>query len=84
MNRRKKRKQKSDHYSLRNRESEFAGGRARTLVTSTTSARPGSSLELGRAHTQILISAAVQCVCDRGARSTVTFKKKIPKCSLGS
>ena len=26
-------------------------------------------------HTQILISAAVQPVCDHSARSTVTFKK---------
>ena len=25
-------KRKSDHYSLRNRENEFAGGRARTLI----------------------------------------------------
>ena len=32
---------------------------------------PSSSPEQGRAHTQILISAAVQRVHDRGARSTV-------------
>ena len=36
-NLRTKREIKSDHYSLCNRENEFAGGRARTLVTPTTS-----------------------------------------------
>ena len=36
---------------------------------------PGFSPEPGQAHTQILISAAVQRVCDCGARSTVTLKK---------
>ena len=30
MNQRKKRELKSDHYSFRNRENEFAGGRALT------------------------------------------------------
>ena len=36
---------------------------------------PSSSLEQGRAHTQILISAAVQPVRDCGAQYTVTLKK---------
>ena len=65
-------------------------GSAHTLVTSKTSEvlhppfPPGPRLQLG-AHTEILISAAVQRVCDLGARSTVTKKKKkIPKDSLGS
>ena len=40
---------------------------------------PDSSPELGQAHTQILISAAVQRVCDHCAQSTVTFLKNIKK-----
>ena len=36
---------------------------------------PGWAGGRAHTHTQILISAAVQRVCDHSARSTVTFKK---------